>query len=402
VTKTGKDAPARIHAMKHPAMLLILLLLLAGGPFPAGPARADEQGRIEERDPGRRLSPARQFAGEVLAYLLEIVTGRLGPPEHREAWRTRGLDVPLPDLAEVEEIMEDPARNELALMVLDPDLRFLTRVLYHYDPRLSLHKGRGGTGVYPAAEFVALRLLLVGKIHRGERIRLGELMRRRHMLGRNDRPVTQADLRAAGLRAEELRLVREILESEPHLYGYLRSPHLVRSLWRIGAVERDGFVEERVREATYEAVPCGCGGPGEGGVRIAVLPSLITEFEALDGPAPGAPFGFVPTERLLHLEAKLAGAVRSRAAGAVFCMERVRPLVIHPENAARVVREVCPEADFVVVLTDKNLYLPMHIDEERDTYPRVPRVYLDVLDIEYDQAEDRVDDIAAFVRSRLR
>ncbi len=385
--------------MKQLLAVLVLSLVFAGSPFP--PVRACAEDLAPAAGPAGQsgLTPARAYAGEILAYLMEIVTGRLGDPEHREEWRTRGLDVPLPDLAEVEEIMQDPARNELALMVLDPDLRFLTRVLYHYDPRLSLHKGSGG-GVYPAPEFVALRLLLLDKIHRGERIRLGELMERRHMLAGDGRPVGREDLRAAGLRPEELRLIREILASEPHVYGYLRSPHLVRALWRIGVVERDGFVEDRIREATYEAVPCGCGG-AEKGVRIAVLPSLITEFEALDGPAPGAPFGFVPTERLLHLEAKLADAVRSRAAGAVFCMERVRPLVIHPENAGRVIREVCPDAEFVVILTDKNLYLPMHIDEERDTYPRVPRVYLDVLDVEYDQAGDRVKEIAAFVRSRL-
>ena len=392
----------RIHAVKLLATLVMSQLLPAGGAFPPGRARAGVTAAAEGRAPSALLPPAQQVAGEILAYLIEIVTGRLGDPEHREEWRTRGLDVPLPGLAEVEAIMRDPARNELALMVLDPDLRFLTRVLYHYDPRLSLHKGRGGGGVYPAPEFVALRLLLLGKIHRGEQIRLGELMERGHMLAGDDRrPVGEEDLRAAGLRPEELGLIREILASEPHVYGYLRSPHLVRALWRIGVVERDAFVEDRIREATYEAVRCGCGGAEKGGVRIAVLPSLITEFEALDGPAPGAPFGFVPTERLLRLEAKLADAVRSRAAGAVFCLERVRPLVVHPENAGKVIREVCPDADFVVILTDKNLYLPMHIDEERDTYPRVPRVYLDVLDVEYDQAEDRVKDIAAFVRSRL-
>ena len=388
--------------MKQLLAALVLSLVLAGSPFPPGRACADDLASAAGPAGESCLRPARVYAGEILAYLIEIVTGRLGDPEHREAWRTRGLDVPLPDLAEVAEIMRDPARNELALMVLDPDLRFLTRVLYHYDPRLSLHKGRGGGGVYPAPEFVALRLLLLGKIQLGEQIRLGELMGRRHMLAGDDsRPVGEEDLRAAGLRPEELRLIREILASEPHVYGYLRSSHLVRALWRIGVVERDAFVEDRIREATYEAVPCGCGGAEKGGVRIAVLPSLITEFEALDGPAPGAPFGFVPTERLLRLEGKLADAVRSRAAGAVFCMERVRPLVVHPENAGRVIPEVCPDADFVVILTDKNLYLPMHIDEERDTYPRVPRVYLDVLDVEYDQAEDRVKEIAAFVRSRL-
>jgi hypothetical protein len=378
------------------AALALSGLLLAGGRFSPEPASAEETAKAE----ALLLTPAQQYAGEILAYLIEIVTGRLGDPALREEWRTRGLDLPLPSLAEVEAIMMDSARNELALMVLDPDLRFLTRVLYHYDSRLSLHKGRGG--IYPAPEFVALRLLLLNKIHRRERIRLGALMARGSMIAGDGPDATEKDLRAVGLREGELRLIREILASEPHLEGYLGSPHLVSALWRIGAVERDGFVEGKMREATYEAVPCGCEGAEEGSVRIAVLPSLITEFEPLEGPAPQAPFGFVPTERLLRLEAELAEAVRSRAAGAAFCMEPVRPLVVHPANAEKVIQEVCPDADFVVVLTDKNLYLPMHIDEEQDTYPRVPRVYLDVLDLEYQQAGDRLDEMAAFVRSRRR
>jgi hypothetical protein len=381
-------------------VLSLSLLLSAGGLNSPPSASAGDPAAAPAKAEARRLPPAQRYAGEILAYLLEIVTGRLGDPDLREEWRTRGVDLPLPGLAEVEAVMMDSARNELTLMVLDPDLRFLTRVLYHYDPRLSLHKGMGG--IYPAPEFVALRLLLLGKIHRGERIRLGPLMERSAMLLNTAGEVPEEDLQAVGLSEKELRLIREILASEPHLIGYLGSPHMVSALWRIGVVERDAFVERKLREASYAAVPCGCEGTAEENVRVAVLPSLITEFEALEGPAPGAPFGFVPTDRLLRLQADLADAVGSRAPGATFCLEQVRPLVIHPANAEKAIREVCPDADFVVILTDKNLYLPMHIDEEQDTWPRVSRVYLDVLDIEYDQAGDRVEEVAAFVRSRLR
>ncbi len=380
--------------------LLAVALWLAAVWAPWGPAcakGADEEPRSFPETPD--LSPARRYAGEILGYLLQIVTGRLGDPAQREAWRTRGLDVPLPDLSEVEDIMRDPARNELALMVLDPDLRFLTRVLYHYDPRLSLYKSAGIGSVYPASEFVALRLLLRHKMHRGERIRLGALMRRPRLLAVGGE-VTEEDLQAVGLRPEELRLIREIVASEPHLHCYLHSPFLVEALWEIGAVVWDDFVEDRVRAATYEGVPCGCP-PGGGGVRVAVLPSLITEFEPLERPVPGAPFGFLPTERLLGLEEKLVAAIRERAGDVTFCLEQSRPLVVHPQNAGRVVRAVCPEADFVVIVTDKNLYLPMHVVEALDTYPRVPRIYLDVLDIEYDQAGDRLEDLASFIRSRV-
>lgn len=388
--------------MKRVLFVTILCLVVMSS-LP-GEAFAGED-RVRSPKEASDLPPARRYAGEILAYLLEIALGRLGDPAQREAWQTRGLNVPLPDLAEVEEIMRDTARNELALMVLDSNLRFLTRVLYHYDPRLSLHKSSRVISLYPAPEFVALRLLLLQKVHRKERLRLGGLMRRPHLLSPGRRKVSQEALQAVGLRLEELRLIRDIVAAEPHLYGYLSCPFLVQALWRIGVVEWDDFVRDRVEEANYQGVPCGCsreGEEGEGGVRIAVLPSMTTEFEALDRPAPGAPFGFLPTEHLLELEDKLVEAIRGRAGDAVFCLEQTRPLVIHPENAEKVIADVCPNADFVVILTGKNLYLPMHIDEDQDVYPHVPRIYLDILDLEYDQGQEQVEAVAKFIRSRLQ
>ena len=132
-------------------------------------AFADPPPAVEGLPVFDELSPERRYAGEILGYLLKLVMGEAGDPGSREEWRTRGRDIPLPGLAEIEKIMKDPDRNELTLMVLDPDLRFLTRVLYRYDPRLSLHKESGVSGVYPAPEFVALRLLLLQKVHRGGR-----------------------------------------------------------------------------------------------------------------------------------------------------------------------------------------------------------------------------------------
>jgi len=366
------------------------------------------------------LSPERRYAGEILGYLLKIVMGVSGNPAYRKDWRTRGLGVPLPRFFEVQEIMRDASRNELTLMVLDPDLRFLTRVLYHYDPRLSLYKGSVGSGVYPAPEFVALRLLLLHKVERGEKIRLGEVVRRRTVLEGREDEVTERDLEAMGLRVRELDLIQAILESEPHLFAYLHSPFLVRALWEVGAVEGDAFVNRRMKEARYDDLACRWPSAEKEGtreVRIALLPSLTTEFETPGGEGLS---GLVPSDELEKMCRALQEEIRasvaeldvSHSGGGTskegetdarvsFCFVGDRPLVIHPENAEEVIRDICPNADFTIILTDKNLYLPMHVDEGRDVYPYVPRFYLDMLELRYGQAGDRIQEIARFVRSRL-
>ena len=75
--------------------------------------------------------------------------------------------------------------------------------------------------------------------------------------------------------------------------------------------------------------------------------------------------------------------------------------MVQPGNAEEVIQDVCPDADFVVIVTDKNLYLPMNVDEERDVYPHVPRVYLDMLDLRYGRVDDWIEEIAGFIRAGL-
>jgi hypothetical protein len=76
-------------------------------------------------------------------------------------------------------------------------------------------------------------------------------------------------------------------------------------------------------------------------------------------------------------------------------------MVIHPENAGRVVEEVCPQADFVVIVLGKNVYRTINIDPETDIYPHEPRIYLDVSDIRYQQIEDEIDTIVDAVLPKL-
>jgi hypothetical protein len=70
-----------------------------------------------------------------------------------------------------------------------------------------------------------------------------------------------------------------------------------------------------------------------------------------------------------------------------------RPMVIHPDNAGRVIAEVCPRADFTVILLGKNVYRAMHVDPENDIFPHQKRIYLDIGDIQHQQIDTEVDSI---------
>jgi len=65
------------------------------------------------------------------------------------------------------------------------------------------------------------------------------------------------------------------------------------------------------------------------------------------------------------------------------------------------IREVCPEADFTVILLGKNTYRAIYVDPVRDIYPSVNRLYLDIMDIEYNQAGEEIDTISQFICVRL-
>jgi hypothetical protein len=326
--------------------------------------------------------------------------------------------------------MTDPEKSELDMVVLDPNILELTRVLYYYDRRLSLRKGRYDfASIYPAPEFVALRLLLLQKIHRGERIPLEKLIRPPHLLLDKTWKPSREELERVHLRAEELQLLRDIIEAEPHIYAYLQSPSLVRALLKVGAVEPDDMVLAKVREAKYKS--CFCrpleGGERTGAVKISILPSMIREYHYGETASGLSAQGFRPTQFLgdmiSRLEAEILEATRAQAGEApdakarhenpedgwwqrareqvVFYAVDQKPLVIYPENADAVIREVCPDADFTVILLDKNIYLSLHLEEE-DQYPQVNRIYLDIMDVKYAQAKEEIDQIGAFVYARVK
>ena len=119
--------------------LLFVVHSLSLASFSVTPVTTDES----PPSPPNRLSPAEQYSGELLAYLLQVVLGRAGQPESREEWRVRAIDEPL-DFARITKSMTDPEKNRLDYMVLDPNILDLSQVLFHYDEDLSLYKGEYG------------------------------------------------------------------------------------------------------------------------------------------------------------------------------------------------------------------------------------------------------------------
>ena len=380
------------------------------------------------------MSPAEQYSGELLAYLLQVVLGRAGQPESREEWRMRAIHEPL-DFARIAKSMTDPEENRLDYMVLDPNILDLSQVLFHYDEDLSLYKGDYGvTSVFPAPEVLAVRLFILKRIRSGEKISLDAFIRREEKLLDASYQPKPEDLAATGLSALEMKFLRDVFQSEPSFYRYLTSPFLLKELARIGILAPGSHTEEIIRSGRYTPSKCTCKRSQNDGriVKIALLPSMTKEFLYGKGHGPLSVNGFKATEFLQHIFAKLKKEILETTRKnlrmtlskppypvltetewltvwqlisekyIVFCLEDKRPLVVYPQNAQKVMDEVCPEANFTVILLGKNTYRALFIDPATDSYPAVDRLYMDIFDIEYDQAGDQIETISRFICSRLK
>ena len=383
-----------------------------------------------------KLTPAQQYAGEILSYLLQVVLGQAGRPESREDWKVRGIDETL-DFNNIVEVMTDPERNQLDLMVLDPNILDLTRTLYYYDEKLSLYKGDFSVAsIYPAPEFIAIRLLLLQKIHRTEKINLKALIDREELLLYPGLEPSQEDLNTMNLKPDELKLIRAVIKNEPRIYQYLKSPFLIKAFYDIGAIKGGVFVKQRIRDANYKRYQCSRlgGSVKRDALKILFLPSMMREFYYGDSKRSLSQHGFKPTEFFDEMVRKLAeeilSATKTRLRKEVirlrkgkpkisvlqwdklwtriaeenisFYIEDERPLVIYPENAEQVIRDVCPEADFTVILLGKNIYKSILFDKIRDVYPFVDRLYIGIMDIKHSEAEDETKKISEFICSRLK
>jgi hypothetical protein len=381
------------------------------------------------------LTPAEQYAGEILAYLMQVVVGQAGDPKLRPEWATRGLGVGL-DLGHIEQMLSDPGQKKNDLLVLDANILGLCQVLYHYNPRLNQFKGRYTfDSVYPSAELLAIRLLLLQTRQDHEKVRMQALVGRERLLTRSDRPPASSDVRATGLRADEFRLLRDVFRSEPSFSRYYKDPFMVEAFCRIGIVAPDPWVRATVAKARYRAIgpAVSAGGNRRDVVRVAIVPSFIQEFEyGRKFPAP-YDLGFMPTASYQQVSAELIRQIRAAIeaqmnSGAhpaparclpkgrpdptadgqmrldrrlVFDRLDLRPFAIYPENAERLLAQICPDADFVIIILGKDVYRSFSIDPLKDAFPNVNRAYLDFADIKYHQVQTEVQQIGEFLLSKI-
>jgi len=376
------------------------------------------------------LSPAEKYSAEVLSYMMKVVLGRAGDPKHRDSWASRGLNIDL-DFAAISEIMGDSAQDKKSLLVFDANILGLSEVLYYYNPKLNQFKGRSGNvSLYPSSEMVALRILLLQKMHRGERIRVGTLLDRQSLFLDPNALPGDADIQATGLRLEEIRLLQDIFSSEPQLFQHLESPCLIDSLIQLGVVEEDARADSIQKKSLNRPVQCRphAGGTSPEAITIAILPSLIQEFEFGFSPDSSYPSGFRPSpffvemvDRLVDgiresLEAAIAARVSAQGSGSsldaerqferiwgeqvLILLEDERPLVIYPETASAVVANTCPEADLVLILTGKDVYLALALEPDH-VFPSVNRMYIDIMDIRRSQIDSITEDVAEFILERL-
>ena len=398
-------------------------------------ASSATQSQPEKRQssPSTQLTPAQQYSGELLAYLLKVVLGRAGQPESRDPWRIRAMDEAL-DFDHIVKVMTDPQKNQLDFVVLDPDILGLSQVLYHYDEKLSLYKGDYGvTSVYPAPEILAIRLFLLKKMNTGEKIDLDAFMRRETNLLNENYQTSPEDLVATRLSALEMKFLRDTFQNDPAFYRYLTCSFLLKEIAKTGVLASGDLTEKIIQSADYTPFRCKPFGSrgNKNRVRIAFLPSMTKEFIFVKNHPSLSEYGFKPTEFLENIFVKLKKEILKKTRESlkrelsrppypklterqwrelwhqisqkdiVFYVQNKRPLVIYPENATKVIREVCPEADFTVILLGKNTYRAIYFDPPRDLYPSVNRLYMDIMDIQHHQVGEEIAIISQFICSRL-
>ena len=388
-----------------------------------------------DKEPGifKGLTPAQDYAAEVLAYMLQVVVGQAGARENRAAWRTAGVDIEL-DFRTISSLLADPGYKKSNLFVLDANILGLSGVLYRYNPRLNQFKGRYVfDSLYPSAELLAVRLLILKKLREGETARFSALLERESLLCWDAPPPRSEDLAAINLTPEEFRLLKDVFTSETIFFHYYKHPFIVEALTRIGFYRREPLTEEVIEKASYvkyaRKAPFI---PWKRKLTVAIVPSLTGEFN-IDG-QPNGPyvFGFTPTSHILEtietlktkilmgtaerVRVKLQKQGAANAADDIFwemLWERrflplvefevydQRPFSIYPEIENQIMDELCPDSDLAVVLLGKDVYRSIHFDADRQDHNNPSQVYIDIEDIRSLYADEKIEAITRFIAAQL-
>jgi hypothetical protein len=378
------------------------LLFLTGCSLPLFNKSPSAGGRGHLED--GRLSAESRYAGEVLAYMMRVVLGRAGDLARREAWRRQGLGQPL-DLTWISAAMHHPERPKSDLMVVDASLVGLSEVLYDYNPRLNLFKGRYAFhSPYPSVELIALRLLLLGKLDRGETLKLSAMVRHEAALVTQGGRLPANQLAEMGLTSAEADLLQAVFRSEPAFRWYYKSPALVTAMAAMGLLVPEDFVDRR--QAAYDYVAWQKPVLRAGAmVRVAVLPSLMPSFRTGADGELAPPDDYVNTVRGLKAALEEAVAAKLGTAEPVQQLEirlyQKRPFVLHPLNVEQRLARLCPEADLVLIVLGRNVYRSMAFTPSDAVRPHQPCWYLDILDLKYGQTAAEIETIADAVVRRL-
>jgi hypothetical protein len=338
-----------------------------------------------------------QIAGEIMAYLLQVVLGVAGAPEKRQAWSTRGIDLPL-DFDMVSSRMYGPVPLRAELMVLDTNILGLSRVLYHYDPRMNLFKGtRDQRSLYPCTELMAIRLLLLQKRHRGETVSLAAMIRHLDLFTPGSRDAAGEELTAMGLTAEEFRFLKAVFQSEPAFLRYMQHPFIVSTLRKIGVARQDAFTLAADLKASYDQLSDrSWNGTEDQPVTVALVPAMIPTPEEAGNPSDDYIQVLKTVRTAIRDELNLRPVLPTSAPRPVFFIPD-RPVTIYPENADRVIGQLCPTADFTVILLGKNVYRAVFIDPDTDIYPHKRWLYLDVDDVRYGHTDADIGTIVSAI-----
>ncbi len=418
------------------ALCLLIGLSLFHGCTQAPVMRpTDSQIQIGALSEPNMPTAARQYAGEVLAYMMRVTFGKAGAPNLRGTWSSRGVDLPM-DFRSISDLIKGADKQPSRVMVLDNNILGLSQVLYHYDPRLNLLKGQNDqVSLFPSRELIAIRVMLLQKMSRGEKVAMGALMQKKAQILDPHTPAENIDLANTGLTPPEMKLLKEAIQSDPGFMTYLEHPHIIETLYRMGAVRMGPYVQAKIQKATYADISGAhaCGGEPVKTVTITMLPSISKAFETQGIESDHNPSGFKADETylaatqnlkkaLIQFLQKLIGAkmfADKDSSGAVddeahqqqvnaFVDEHVdiiemnqRPLVVHPENAEKVLKQICANADFNIIILGTNVYLSMHISDV-DTFPHANRVYLDIAAVRHEQVDYEISQISRFVFTKLK
>ena len=377
-------------------------------------------------------SSAMQYAAEVLAYMMQVTLGKAGNPNLRDEWSNRGLDLPL-DFELITGLMLGPDKQPSRVMVFDNNILGLSQVVYHYDQRLNLFKGQQSqNSLFPSKELIAVRVMLLQKISRHEKVSMAALMQRKPQILDSQVSAEAIDLNNTGLTLSEMKLLKDIIHSDPSFMMYLENPFIVETLYRIGAVQMDSYVDAKIQQASYRDLDWGIPEkePSHHMITVSIVPSILANFQHTDIDIQKYPSGLMPNQdynqtvemlkdKLLHflqrlIQAKMFAEVTTQDTTEQdhriqevndFIHKHVnivhlnrRPLVVYPENADKVLEHI--QADFNIIVMGKNVYLAMHISDV-DTFPHANRVYLDLIDIKHAQVDFEISQISMFVFNKL-